>query len=166
MGFDRQGAKFLKKVELRMSLCNSAIFEFCERIAFRAWSAALACTLLFAAQNRVEAQGAALNQRVLTRPMPIQRPWRSTPTTRQPSREATSSAAAARYAFDVRDGDGSHLFEFDHAGDLPIPRIQLRGWRRGFLFAPCPRGTEDALFGNGVVLPVTIRWARRVRMSI
>ena len=48
-----------------MSPCNSAIVEFCERIAFRALSPALAWTLLFAAQNRVEAQGAALNQRVL-----------------------------------------------------------------------------------------------------
>jgi hypothetical protein len=48
-----------------MPHCNSSIFEFNERFAFRALSAALACTLLVAVQNRVEAQGLPLSQRVL-----------------------------------------------------------------------------------------------------
>jgi len=41
------------------------MFELSKRFAFRVLSAAVACTLLFLLQNRVEAQGVALNQRVL-----------------------------------------------------------------------------------------------------
>ena len=69
-------------------------------------------------------------------------------------RQAT--AATPRYAFDVRDGNGTHLFYF--MTQCPAQ-----------LFFSCTRqpaqhntigsaGTEDTLFGNGVALNVSLEW--------
>ena len=68
-----------------------------------------------------------------------------------------ASAAASRYALDVRDGNGTHLFDFI---------TQVTSGRLVFTYAAAgagtyyfvPQGTEDTLFGNGVTMPVTLSW--------
>jgi hypothetical protein len=71
--------------------------------------------------------------------------------------QRVASAAAPRYAFDVRDGKGNHMFYF------------LTQVRNGFLYFTyliagtghyywVPRGTEDSVYGNGVILQVTMSW--------
>jgi hypothetical protein len=71
-------------------------------------------------------------------------------------RQATASAA--RYAFDVRDNNPSnHLFSFltqTTSGYLVFSYI-VGG---NAIFYYVPQGTEDTLFGNGVLLEVTITW--------
>jgi uncharacterized protein (TIGR03790 family) len=67
-----------------------------------------------------------------------------------------ASAATARYTFDVRDANG-HLFYYlteVSSGRLVIS-YNVGG---GAQFYYVPQGTEDALFGNGVILQVTITW--------
>jgi len=68
-----------------------------------------------------------------------------------------ASAAAPRYAFDVRDGNGQHLFYFFtmvSSGYLLFEyEIAGASW-----YYYVPKGTEDALFGNGVILQVTLSW--------
>src|SRR6185312_17056192 len=65
-------------------------------------------------------------------------------------------AASPRYVFDVRDGNGTHLFYFI---------TQITSGRLVFSYAASstsgafyyvPQGTEDALFGIGVNLNVTM----------
>jgi uncharacterized protein (TIGR03437 family) len=68
-----------------------------------------------------------------------------------------ASASQARYAFDVRDGDGKELFCF---------LIQVVSGRLVFDYLAAgsgtyyyvPTGSEDSLFGNGVILSVSISW--------
>jgi len=73
-----------------------------------------------------------------------------------------STAAASRYAFDVRDSNTSnHLFFFQtevSSGSL------LFGYRAGGnnQFYNVPHGTEDTLFGSGVIVKVTIIWGGSV----
>ena len=70
-------------------------------------------------------------------------------------RQAT--AATPRYAFDVRDGNGTHLFYF---------MTQVSGPTLFFMYEAAgsaqyywaPAGTEDTLFGNGVALNVSLEW--------
>jgi hypothetical protein len=73
-----------------------------------------------------------------------------------------TSAASPRYAFDVRDATTSnHLFFFQtqiSSGNL------LFGYRAGGnnQFYYVPHGTEDTLFGLGVIAKVTIIWGGSV----
>jgi hypothetical protein len=72
--------------------------------------------------------------------------------------QRTTSAASPRYAFDVRDNNvNNHVFYF------------LTEISQGFLvfsyrvgnttqFYYVPAGTEDSLFGNGVILKVGLTW--------
>jgi hypothetical protein len=65
--------------------------------------------------------------------------------------------AAKRYAFDVRDGSGDHLFYFLTqvvAGKLQFA-YALDGTSQTY---NVPAGTEDKLFGNGVALKVLLKW--------
>jgi Galactose oxidase, central domain len=66
-------------------------------------------------------------------------------------------ASAYRYAFDVHDGDYSHLFYFltvANSGYLAFSYAAAGA----FAYYYVPQGTEDALFGNGVGIEVTITW--------
>lgn len=71
--------------------------------------------------------------------------------------QRTASASAARYAFDVQDGSEQHPFYF---------YTIVTSGRLAFEYAApgttqyyyVPVGTEDALYGNGVVLQVTMSW--------
>jgi hypothetical protein len=68
-----------------------------------------------------------------------------------------TSASAARYAFDVQDGNGTHLFYF--LTQVSSGRL-IFGYSVGGAaqFYYVPVGTEDALFGSGVILPVKLTW--------
>jgi hypothetical protein len=72
-----------------------------------------------------------------------------------------ASAAPARYAFDVRDGNGTHLFSFQtHVGSNSTGSFLnftyvVAGSSQYYIV---PAGTEDALFGSGVILQVTLKW--------
>ena len=71
--------------------------------------------------------------------------------------QRTASAAGQRYAFDVRDGNGAHLFTFMTqvtSGMLLFSYAAAGG--TGYYYVP--QGTENTLFGSGVVLPVTMTW--------
>jgi hypothetical protein len=68
-----------------------------------------------------------------------------------------ASAAEIRYAFDVRDGNGNHLFEFITQATYGYLEFSYLAGGTGAYYA-VPAGTEDALFGNGVSLQVTISW--------
>jgi hypothetical protein len=66
-------------------------------------------------------------------------------------------AATPRYAFDVRDGNGTHLFYFMtqvSAGTLYF-MYEAAGSAQYYW---APKGTEETLFGNGVTLNVTLGW--------
>ncbi len=68
-----------------------------------------------------------------------------------------ASAASPRYTFDVRDGNGNHLFYFLTevvSGNL-IFTYQAGTTAQAYYV---PRGTEDTLFGLGVNLQVTLAW--------
>ena len=69
-----------------------------------------------------------------------------------------ASASTARYAFDVRDGNGNHLFDFVtqvvSGGYLEF--TYLAGGGGGYYYVP--PGTENMLFGSGVTLQVTMSW--------
>ncbi len=68
-----------------------------------------------------------------------------------------SSAASPRYAFDVRDGNGTHLFGF--LTQIASNSLEFTYWAAGagaYYFVPS--GTENTLFGSGVSLAVTISW--------
>ena len=68
-----------------------------------------------------------------------------------------TTAAAPRYTFDVRDGNGNHLFYFlTHVSsgylyfNYKVAGAPLYYW--------LAHGTEDTLFGSGVILKVTLTW--------
>lgn len=69
-----------------------------------------------------------------------------------------TNAWTPRYAFDVRDGNGVHLFFFltqVYSGYLQF--TYMAGGLPQFYFVP--QGTEDALFGVGSDLQVTLAWS-------
>jgi hypothetical protein len=69
-----------------------------------------------------------------------------------------ANAAAPRYAFDVRDGNGNHLFWF-------LTQVTTNGLQFNYTaggpgqYYYVPQGTEDTLFGAGVILQVTLAWS-------
>jgi hypothetical protein len=67
-------------------------------------------------------------------------------------------AVSQRYVFDVRDGNGSHLFYFmshvTSSGNLFFDYMAAGVGQYYGLAA----GTEDAMFGSGVILKVTLAW--------
>lgn len=72
-----------------------------------------------------------------------------------------SSARLPRYAFDVRDGNNTHLFGFltqvetDSAG-THLMFTYIAGGSGSSYFVPA--GMEDQVFGDGVILKVTMSW--------
>jgi hypothetical protein len=68
-----------------------------------------------------------------------------------------TSAAARRYTFDVKDGNGKHLFFF---------LTQVNSGRLEFAYSidgaaqyyDVASGTENTLFGSGVILKVSLAW--------
>jgi len=70
-----------------------------------------------------------------------------------------TSASAARYTFDARDGNGKHQFYF-------LTEVTSQGLQFSYQVGGAvhnyfvPAGTEDALFGDGVTLQVTISWGQ------
>jgi hypothetical protein len=69
-----------------------------------------------------------------------------------------ASAWSPRYAFDVRDGNGTHLFYFltqVTSGYLYFT-YDIGGSGQNYW---APKGTEDTLFGSGVTLAVTLSWS-------
>jgi hypothetical protein len=72
--------------------------------------------------------------------------------------ERQTGAAAPRYAFDVRDGNSNHLFFFlTEVVSSSLEFTYMVGGAPQYYFVPT--GTEDALFGNGVLLKVTLAWS-------
>jgi hypothetical protein len=72
--------------------------------------------------------------------------------------QRVASAPTPRYAFDVRDGNGVHLFGFiTQVGSGSLVFNYLAEGTGGYYFLPA--GTEDNLFGNGVTLKVGISWS-------
>jgi hypothetical protein len=72
--------------------------------------------------------------------------------------QRVASAPNPRYSFDVRDGNNNHLFGFltqISAGSLVFNYLAAGAGSWYYV----PSGTEDALFGNGIVLQVTISWS-------
>ena len=69
-------------------------------------------------------------------------------------------ATGARFAFDVHDDDPTnHLFYFitqPNSGSLVFSYRAGSSSTTQFYYAP--QGTEEALYGNGVILKVTISW--------
>lgn len=66
-----------------------------------------------------------------------------------------ASASGQRYAFDVRDGNGAHLFSFmTEVTSGYLLFTYTAGGGTSYYFVPA--GTEDTLFGDGVVLQVTM----------
>jgi hypothetical protein len=71
--------------------------------------------------------------------------------------QRTASAASPRYAFDVRDGNGVHDFYFlteVSSGYLEFG-YDVAGTSQYYYV---PAGTENSLFGNGVIMQVTLSW--------
>ena len=68
-----------------------------------------------------------------------------------------AGASAPRYAFDVRDGNNNHLFFFyTKTTSTQLMFTYATGGTAQYYFAP--QGTEDHLFGLGVLLKVTLTW--------
>jgi hypothetical protein len=73
-----------------------------------------------------------------------------------------SAALAPRFAFDVRDGSNNHLFYFltqtANVGTTPylLFTYVVAGSVQTYYV---PKGTEDTLYGTGVVLKVALAWA-------
>jgi hypothetical protein len=68
-----------------------------------------------------------------------------------------TSAAARRYTFDVKDGSGKHLFFFltqVTSGSLQFD-YSIDGTAQ---YYDVPSGTENTLFGSGVILKVSLVW--------
>jgi len=69
-----------------------------------------------------------------------------------------SSAASSRFSFDVRDGSTSnHLLYFQTQVSFGNLLFSYRVWGTTFFYY-VPAGTEDTLFGSGVILSVKITW--------
>gem|GEM_PF-5096891 len=68
-------------------------------------------------------------------------------------------AAMPRYAFDVRDGNGNHLFWF-------LTQVTSNGLQFNYTAGNpvqiyyVPKGTENTLFGDGVTLQVLLTWGQ------
>lgn len=78
-------------------------------------------------------------------------------TSRYSFAQRKASAAGQRYAFDVRDGAGRHMFGFMTQYTAPyLTFTYTAGGSAGTYFVP--QGTEDALFGAGVQMQVTVVW--------
>ncbi len=75
--------------------------------------------------------------------------------------QRAASASTPRYAFDVRDGNGNHLFYFltQVSGGLLFFNYAIAGATQYTSLQP---GTEDATFGNGVILKVQMTWSAGV----
>jgi hypothetical protein len=70
-------------------------------------------------------------------------------------------AAGQRYAFDVRDGNGNHLFNFmTQVSSGSLEFTYASGGAGSYYFVPA--GTEETVFGNGVLLQVTMSWGSGV----
>jgi hypothetical protein len=67
-----------------------------------------------------------------------------------------TSAATYRYAFDVRDANGHMFFFYTQVSSGYLMCDYMLGGANQYYFVP--KGTEDTLFGNGVVLKVTLTW--------
>jgi hypothetical protein len=69
-----------------------------------------------------------------------------------------ASDATPRYVFDVRDGNGTHLFYFltQVTGGYLFFMYEMAGSAQYYW---APQGTEDTLFGNGISLNVTLGWS-------
>jgi hypothetical protein len=68
-----------------------------------------------------------------------------------------ASATQSRYAFDVRDGNGTHLFSFNtQIASSQLEFAYVVAGSSQFYFVP--KGTEDTLYGLGVTLQVTLKW--------
>jgi hypothetical protein len=67
-------------------------------------------------------------------------------------------ASTPRYAFDVRDGNGTHLFYFMTQVSAGVLYF-MYGAAGSDQYYWAPKGTEDALFGNGVALNVALGWS-------
>jgi uncharacterized protein YjdB len=76
-------------------------------------------------------------------------------TSRYSFAQRKANPSQQRYAFDVRDGNGNHLFGF--MTEVGSGYLQFIYWPGAYYFVPA--GTEDTLFGNGVTLNVGISWA-------
>ena len=77
-------------------------------------------------------------------------------TSRYSYAQRQASATGQRFAFDVRDGAGNHLFYFRTQISSGLQfSYSVNG---GAQFYWAPAGTEDALFGNGVKMDVLITW--------
>ena len=75
--------------------------------------------------------------------------------------ERSANASGMRYAFDVTDGNGNHLFYFltQVQGGLLFFNYGIAGTLQSTYLQP---GTEDATFGNGVILQVQMTWSAGV----
>lgn len=72
-----------------------------------------------------------------------------------------ANAASPRFAFDVRDGGGNHLFYFitqvsTNSSGTYLVFNYLAAGAGSYYFVPA--GTEDQIFGAGVILKVAITW--------
>jgi hypothetical protein len=69
-----------------------------------------------------------------------------------------ANAATPRYTFDVRDGNGTHLFAFlTQIMNGSLQFTYIVGGVAQYYFVPA--GTEDTLYGSGVLLSVTLKWS-------
>jgi hypothetical protein len=68
-----------------------------------------------------------------------------------------ANAAQPRYAFDVRDGNGNHMFYFltRVTNGLLYFTYVIAGTGQYYWV---PQGTEDSIYGNEVILQVTMSW--------
>jgi hypothetical protein len=71
--------------------------------------------------------------------------------------ERQASVVSPRYAFDVRDGNGTHLFCFLTQVTSGMLYFNYAAAGSGQYYW-APKGTEEALFGSGVTLDVTLEW--------
>jgi hypothetical protein len=71
--------------------------------------------------------------------------------------QRVANAAQPRYAFDVRDGNGNHLFYFltQVTNGVLYFTYLIAGTGQYYWV---PQGTEDSVYGLGVVLQVTMSW--------
>jgi len=75
--------------------------------------------------------------------------------------QRTANASSPRYAFDVRDGNGNHLFGFltQVSGGYLYFNYIIAGTGQ---YTWLQQGTEDSTFGNGVILQVQMTWGAGV----
>jgi hypothetical protein len=72
-----------------------------------------------------------------------------------------ATATGQRYAFDVRGGGGTHLFSFmTQVSSGSLLFTSMASGATNYYYVPA--GTEDALFGNGALLQVTMTWGNGV----